>query len=123
MYATSQEERNWGMLCHLTSLCGILGIPGFIGPLIVWLIYKDRYPFVDDQGRESLNFQLSLMIYYLVLFVAATIFGFITCGFGWFLFLPPILIIAVAQLIIVILASVSANAGTPYRYPFSIRFL
>jgi uncharacterized Tic20 family protein len=53
------ESRMWGMLCHLSALSAyVTGFGGILGPLIVWLIKKDTMPFVDDQGKESLNFQI-----------------------------------------------------------------
>ena len=53
------------MLCHLTALLGIIGIPfgNIVGPLIIWLLKKNVYPFVNEQGKESLNFQISMTIY------------------------------------------------------------
>ncbi len=56
-----QEERTWGMLCHLCALAGFIGIPlgSIIGPLVIWLIKKDASAFVNEQGRNSLNFQIS----------------------------------------------------------------
>ena len=63
----SSDERMWGMLCHLSTFAGYLVPFGNIsGPLIVWLVKKDEYAFVDDQGKESLNFQISITIYSLV---------------------------------------------------------
>ena len=57
---TPQEVKNWGMLCHLSSLLGYVLIPlgNIIFPLIIWSIYKDKDPFIDANGKESLNFQL-----------------------------------------------------------------
>ena len=62
-----KDARTWGMICHLMSLSGYL-IPfgNIIGPLIIWAVKKDEYPFVDDQGKEAMNFQLTLTIVFLV---------------------------------------------------------
>lgn len=124
-YVTSQEERTWGMLCHLAAFAGVV-LPSFgniIGPLIVWLIYKDRFPFVDDQGRESLNFQISMTIYGAILVVFASLIGFVTLGLGFILVIPALIVFVIVQVVLVIMAAVSANGGTPYRYPLAIRFL
>src|ERR1700680_445708 len=62
------EARTWAMLCHLSSISGFIGVPfgHIVGPLIVWLVKKDQFPLVDDQGKESLNFQISMTIYGIV---------------------------------------------------------
>lgn len=98
------------MLCHL--LGGLLGI---IGALIMWLVKKDDHPFIDDQGKESVNFQLTNLI--------AQVVGFIlviaSCGF---LFFIP-LVIYVGQLVLAIMGAMKANQGEWYRYPINIRFI
>lgn len=102
------DGRTMGMLAHL------LGIPlGFLGPLIIWLIKKDQSPFVDDQGKEALNFQLTVLI-------AAIIAGLTMCIAIGFVLLP---LVAVADIIFCILGAVAANKGTAYRYPFNMRFI
>ncbi|MBE0425541.1 MAG: DUF4870 domain-containing protein [Nitrospirae bacterium] len=110
-----KKERIWGMLCHLTVLLGITGIPfgNIIGPLIIWLVKRKLSPFVNEQGKESLNFQLSMTIYVLIaaLFISMKI-GFI------FLF-----ILVSINLILVIIASVKAYTGENYSYPFKIKFI
>ena len=67
----NEEARTWGMWCHLASLVGIvlsfIGIPpvlliNILGPLVVWLWRKNEHPFIDDQGKESINFQISLTL-------------------------------------------------------------
>jgi uncharacterized protein len=109
----SRDARMWGMLCHLASLSGYIGVPlgNIIGPLIVWLIKREDDPFIDDQGKESLNFQISMTIY---LFVSGLL-----CIFG----LPLILLIGLAGVVFVIIAATKANDGERYRYPLTIRFL
>lgn len=105
----------WGMLCHLTALLGIVGIPfgHILGPLAVWLFKKNAYPFVDEQGRESLNFQLSMTIYALV---AALL---IYLKIGMFL----LLLIAGVNAILVLLATIKALNGETFSYPLKIRFI
>jgi len=113
--AQTYDERLWGMLTHLVALSGFIVPPlGFVlGPLIIWLIKKDQYPFVNDQGKESLNFQISMMIYMAVsVLMFLILIGFIT-----------LFILIVMEFILVIVASVAANEGKPYRYPMTIRFI
>ncbi|NIL95922.1 MAG: DUF4870 domain-containing protein [Planctomycetales bacterium] len=115
MVEQDPSARTMGMLCHLTGLTSFVGIPGFIGPLILWLVKKDEQPFVDDQGKESLNFQLTLLIIY----VAAIAVASVTCGLGAPLLLLPIGL----NLVFCILGTVKANDGQYYRYPVNIRMI
>ena len=110
-----KKERTWGMLCHLTALLGITGVPfGHIfGPLIIWLLKKNDYPFVDEQGKESLNFQLSMTVYTLI----SALLIFIKIGF------ILIIVLATVNLVLVIIASVKANSGETYQYPLKFRFI
>lgn len=110
-----KDERMWGMFCHLAALAGFTGIPfaNVLGPLIIWLIKKEDYAFVNSQGTESLNFQISTMIYAL-------------CCLPLFcIAIGPFLMVAVFlfDLIMVIVASISSNKGEAYRYPLCIRMI
>ena len=112
-----QEERTWAALCHAAAFATFV-LPSFgsiIGPLVVWLIKKDVSPFVNDQGKEALNFQITAAIAW----VAALIISAVTFGIGSLLF--PLLWIAI--LVFCIMAGVKANEGTAYRYPVAIRFI
>jgi uncharacterized Tic20 family protein len=116
-----REENTWGMICHLAAF-GMYVFPAFgniIGALIAWIIFKDRSAFADDQGKESLNFQISLIIYSAV----AIAFGVMTLGLGFIIVVPFLAIMAVLQIIFVILAALEANKGILYRYPATIRFI
>lgn len=110
-----KQSRLWGMLCHLSALAGFIGIPfgNILGPLIIWLIKKNDFPFVDQQGKEALNFQISLTIYGIVaaLLIFVVIGIFLLIGLGVF------------GLIMVIIASIKANQGESYRYPITIRII
>ena len=108
------EDKTWGMACHLAALAGLV-IPfgNIVGPLVVWLMKKNESTFIDDQGKESLNFQISASIYMLV----AALSMFVLIGF---ILLP---IVALATLIMTIVGAIRANNGEQYRYPLTIRFV
>jgi len=111
----AKDQNMWAMLCHLAALAGFIGIPfgNILGPLIVWLIKKQEYPFVDEQGKEALNFQISLTIYGVVAgILCLLLIGFILLA-----------VIFVGGLVLVIIAAVQANKGVAYRYPLTIRFI
>lgn len=102
------------MLCHLLAFSGfIIPFGTILGPLVIWLIKKDQSSFVNDQGKESLNFQISIIIYSIVAAILCLIFiGFVL-----------LIAIGIVWLIFVIIASVKANEGKMYRYPLTIRFI
>ena len=102
------------MLCHLASLSGYL-IPfgNLVGPLVVWLIKRDAHPFIDDQGKESLNFQITMTV--LLVVALATL----CVGIG--IVLAPI--VALYGIVMAIIAAVKANSGERYRYPATIRLI
>ena len=84
-----------------------------IAPLVLWLIKKDWMPFVDQQGKEVLNFQITLSVVFFV------------CMLTFWLILPMILAfgIGIAALVLIIMAAIKANDGVPYRYPFTLRLI
>lgn len=110
----NKDERMWGMLCHLSALSGfIIPFGNIIGPLIIYSMKKDEYAFVDDQGKESLNFQISVLIYMMI------------SGIAVLLIVGIFMLIAVSllSLILTVVASVRANDGEHYRYQLCIRFI
>lgn len=110
----SQEVRQWAMFCHLSALLGIwIPFGTLIGPLILWQMKRESDPFIDAQGKEALNFQITVAI-------AATIsFFLMLLVIGFFL----IGLIAIGALVLTIIAGVKANDGVPYRYPFTWRVI
>lgn len=104
----------WAMICHLSALAGLIGIPfgNILGPLIIWLIKKDEMPSIDAHGREALNFQLSMTIY-------GVIAGVLVLVFIGVLLLA---VLVVVNLVFVIIAGIKANEGELYRYPMTIQF-
>lgn len=114
MNEMTQEQKTWGMVAHLASLAGlIIPLGNLVGPLIVWLVKKDTMPFVDDQGKEALNFNITV-------FIAALVSGLLTLVLIGFLLL---LVVGLGWLILTIIAALKANEGTAYRYPFTLRLI
>jgi len=111
----NKDARMWAMICHLSALAGlVVPVVGcIVGPLIVWQIKKEEFPFVDEQGKEAVNFQISMLIYGVV--AALLIFACIGT-----VLLPAV---ALVDLIFLLIAAVKANDGYHYRYPLTIRFI
>jgi len=110
-----RDVRRWAMFCHLGALVGLLGngVGFLIVPLIVWLIKKDDHPFIDEQGKESVNFQITM---FLALFAGALL-TLVLIGI-------PILIAAMIMMIVLpVVAAIKASNGESYRYPLTIRFI
>ncbi|GAB3034877.1 DUF4870 domain-containing protein [Oleiagrimonas citrea] len=112
--AVSSEQRQWAMFAHLSAFVGLV-IPfgNIIGPLVIWLIKKDTMPFVDDQGKEALNFQITVALAMLASFLLMLVLiGFLLV---W--------IIPLVALVFVIIATIKANEGVYYRYPWTLRLV
>ena len=114
-FPVKKEDRTWGMLCHLLTVCAYIGIPfgNIIAPLVIWLIKKNESAFVDYAGKEALNFQITMTIY-------AIIAGMLCFVFIGFLILPFVILFDV---IMTIVATVKTNDGAYYRYPVTIRLI
>lgn len=105
----SQDAKTMAMLAHLLGL-----FTGFLGPLIIWLIKKDEDPFVNDQGKEALNFQITVII---ALFASG--FASMLCC----VVIPLTVAVVVANLVFCIIAAIEANKGVAYRYPVTLRLI
>lgn len=111
---STKDERTWAMLCHLSTLAGfVIPFGNIAGPLVIWLIKKDEFPLVDDQGKEALNFQISMTIYV----IASIILMFLLIG------IPLLVGLGLFDLIVTVIAAIKANDGVKYRYPLNIRFV
>lgn len=110
----TDSERNWAMFCHLSSFAGFFfPFGGIVGPLVCWLSRRDESLWVYVNGRDSLNFQLSILLY-----MTLTIpLCFIIIG------IPIIGVLVVLKIVCVIIASVKAAKGESFRYPLAIPFI
>ncbi|HTD36062.1 MAG TPA: DUF4870 domain-containing protein [Candidatus Limnocylindrales bacterium] len=101
------------MGCHLSALAGlVIPLGNLIGPLVCWLVKRNESPLVDRNGKESLNFQLSMTIYMII----STVLIFVLIG------IPLLFVVAILDLVFSIIAAVKTNNGEDYRYPLTIRF-
>jgi uncharacterized Tic20 family protein len=109
-----KDARMWSMFCHLGGLAGLLPMTPFVGslivPLIVWQVKKDDDPFINENGKEALNFQLTILLVSVLLCI--------TCIGIW---LVPVVIIY--NVVFALIAGLRANDGKCYRYPIIIRFI
>lgn len=149
MYESLEPSvRRWGSACHFAGLfsvilCAFMPIPflGALPPYIVWQLGRDRHPFIDEQGREAINFQVSITLYLLVALILWIFLAFTTCmvaisgvgaaqnAFGnlftWIL-LSGLAILSLFALFMIgatLFAGIKASQGQSYRYPFTMRFL
>ncbi len=111
----SSNIRTWTVLCHASALLGLFFhfLGHIFGPLIVWLLKRAEAAEIDAHGKESLNFQLSMLIYDVVAFILC----FVLIG------IPILILLWVLNTVLVIVASVKASEGQLYRYPLTIRFI
>ena len=107
---SDSDQRLWATLAHIGPI-----IIGFVAPLVIWLVFKDRGRYVEDQSKEALNFQITLTI----ASVAVFFLGIATGAIGWLLFFP----LGIGGLVLMIMAAIAANKGEAYRYPLNIRFI
>ena len=110
-----REVRNWAMGCHLIALVGLLGngLGFLVGPLIVWLVKREDHPFLDEQGKEAVNFQITMMGAIIVCIPLI----FVAIG----IVLMPL--IGIFDVVMTIIAGVKAANGEHWRYPLTIRFI
>ena len=113
--ATSSDIRTWCVLCHAAALLGLFFhfLGHLLGPLIVWLVKRGDSPEVDAHGKESLNFQISMLIYDAI----AAILCVVLIG------IPILIALWVLNTVLVIIASIQASEGKFYRYPLTIRLI
>lgn len=111
----SHDERMWGMFCHLSAFAAFVipVIGSVLGPLVIWLIKREEMPFVDDQGKEALNFQITMLIASFVAFILV----FVLIG------IPLLFALGIFNIVVTIIGAVRANDGVRYRYPFALRLI
>lgn len=119
---TESEEKTWSILAHLSAPVAALvsvGMLNFVGPLIIWAIYKDRSQKVRHASAGAFNFNLSLWIVYAVL----VLISIITLGIGLIVTIPVGIVVWVGSMVIHVLAAIKASNGEVYVYPAQLPVL
>jgi len=114
----SNDERTWALIAHLSAFAMYFsGVGHIIGPLVVWLLKRDGNPFVEDQAKEALNFQISFTIYAVAaVAVCFTIVGLVVG-------IPILMILPIYHIICMIIAAIKAHEGVAFRYPLTLRLI
>lgn len=111
----SETERNWAMFCHLSAFAGffLIGVGFIVGPLICWLSKKDESTWVNENGKASLNFQFSMLLYNILILPL------------WFIIIgiPISGILFILNIVCIIIASIKASKGEEFKYPLAIPFI
>lgn len=108
------SAKNIAVLCHLGGLAGyIFPFGNIIAPVVLWLLKRDEHPYIDEQGKEAVNFQITVAIYAIV----AAVLVLLLVG------LLLLAAVAVFQVIMVIVAAVRASEGERFRYPLTLRLV
>ena len=118
----TQEERTWALVAHIGTLVSAYFALGLLVPLVIMLIKQDS-PFIRRHAVESLNFQISLLIYGIVAAVVGFLLVVLTLGIGVIVLVPVAIVLAVLVLVLIIIATVKAGNGEDYRYPLTLRFV
>ncbi len=119
------EARTWATVCHLAAFLAFIGIPfgNILGPLVVWLIKRNDHPFVDDQGREAVNFQITVFLYAIVLVVVLIAAAAIEATALFFVLIALGIVVGIFFIAAPIVAAIRSNRGVRYRYPATLRLL
>lgn len=110
----SREVRQWAMFCHFSAFLGMwFPFGSLIGPLILWQVKREVDPFIDTQGKEALNFQITVAIASAICYLLM----FVLIGFAL------LALVLIGALVLTIIAGIKANEGVAYRYPFTWRLI
>lgn len=109
-----KDEKMWAMLCHISTVIGfVIPFGNVLAPLVIWLIKKDEYPLVNDQGKEAVNFQITMTIAILIsAFLTIILIG-----------IPLLIALAIAWIVLTVIAAMKAFEGEKYRYPYAVRLI
>lgn len=120
----TDDDKTYAVLMHLSVLAHlVLPYISLAIPIVMWLTRKDRSAFIDDHGKEAVNFQITISIYSIVMPIIGVIIMFLTMGLGFILLIPLVFLPYVLAIVGMVMAIVRTNKGEYFRYPMTIRFL
>ena len=113
LLSTDPNERLWAMFCHLGTLATWFPFANVIIPMTIWLVKKETSPLVNDQGKEALNFQITILVGYAICVPLC----FVLIG------IPAIFALFLYHVVFSIVAAIKSNEGLAYRYPYTFRLI
>ena len=113
LLSTDPNERMWAMFCHLGTLATWFPFANVIIPMTIWLVKKETSPLVNDQGKEALNFQITILVGYAICVPLC----FVLMG------IPAIFALFLYHVVFSIVAAIKSNEGLAYRYPYTFRLI
>ncbi|MGA7281244.1 MAG: DUF4870 domain-containing protein [Acidimicrobiia bacterium] len=117
------DQQNWRVIAHASAFVQLVGIPSVVGPLIVWLARRDD-PVVGPHARAALNFQISLLIYFLVGMVLAVVAALTIVGLVvTVLVLVGLFLLVILEMVFALLATIEASKGHLYHYPLNLNLI
>jgi uncharacterized Tic20 family protein len=117
-----QDERTWGAISHAGAVVAMVcsaGFLGFLASIVVFVMYKDRGPFVRSHAANSINVQISMFIWLVVAAVLYVILGVITLGIGFVVFWPVFFVPPVIAGILHVVGAVKAWNGEWWNPPLT----
>lgn len=121
---STKNDNNFSSIIHLSIFAGwFFPFGNIIAPLVLWIAKKNESEFIDSHGKAALNFQISLYVYAILLTILIIPITILTLGIGLVAILISIIPILILQVVVIILASIKANNGEYYQYPFTIDFI
>ena len=121
---STKNDNNFSSIIHLSTFAGwFFPFGNIIVPLVLWIAKKEESEFIDSHGKAALNFQISLYVYAILLTILIIPITILTLGIGLVAILISIIPILILQVVVIILASIKANNGEYYQYPFTIDFI
>ncbi len=120
----TQNDKNYSSITHLSGFAGwFFPFGNIIAPLIMWVAKKNESKYIDAHGKAAINFQLSLILYGFLLAILIIPITFLTIGLGLIAIIAAIIPAIILKIVLIISASIKANNGEYYDYPFTIEFI
>ncbi len=120
----TQNDKNYSSITHLSGFAGwFFPFGNIIAPLVLWSAKKNESAFIDAHGKSAVNFQLSIILYCILLAILFVPIAILTLGLGIIAVVLGIIPAIILKFILIISASIKANNGEYYKYPFTIEFI
>ncbi len=120
----SQNDKNYSAITHLSGFAGwIFPFGNIIAPIVLWTAKKSESSYINNHGKAAVNFQLSLIVYSFLLALLIIPIAIFTLGLGLVAIAIGIIPAIILKFILIITASIKANNGEQYHYPFTIEFI